>query len=388
MKWTISIDERLDEQHVASFEPIVNVSRPCSPIESETHSQVCVRTGARLHFGLLSNRPQSGREFGGIGLMVDQPGWTIRMRAGVADAQAPNAIRLSKSVDALNPESVARVQSFAARYLSDASARDEASQQQVASARIKRNAERTPLEIDIATAIPGHQGLGSGTQLGLAIAKGLAVLEGRDASSDELARRIGRGRRSAVGIWGFDFGGLLVDGGKRPADDIGVMVARFDVPAEWRFVLVSPRTQQGLSGAAELAAFSQLPPMGDALTQRLSQIILTSVLPALRQRAFDEFSAALFEYGRLVGEYFAPAQGGIFAAAMMPFLGRTLSNQGHAQPVQTSWGPTCAIPCHSDTEASEVLALVRQEVRDADLQTQVVRALNAGASVSCEILDQ
>ncbi len=33
-----------------------------------------IRTPSRLHFGLLGWGPQAGRQFGGVGLMIDSPG--------------------------------------------------------------------------------------------------------------------------------------------------------------------------------------------------------------------------------------------------------------------------------------------------------------------------
>ena len=72
--------------------------------------------------------------------------------------------------------------------------------------------ERAPAE---------HTGLGVGTQLGLAIAKALAVASGEpELPSAELAMRVGRGERSAIGVHGFDRGGLLVDAGKLPGEAV------------------------------------------------------------------------------------------------------------------------------------------------------------------------
>ncbi len=331
---------------------------------STTHSpqRVSISTGARLHFGLLANRPESGREFGGIGLMISEPNF----RLSVARSDGSDRFDISIENAGVLWEAARRAGRFLEGYRERCA-----------------DAPRA-VQIEIESAIPGHQGLGSGTQLGLAIAKALALLTGTDASAPELARRVGRGKRSAIGIWGFDHGGFLVDGGKLPSDDIGVLVGRFDVPQEWRFVLVSPLAQAGLSGAEELAAFKTLSPMSESITQRLCQLVLTNVLPALREAAFEGFAASLFEYGRVVGEYFAPAQGGIFAAPLMSRLSEALHQLGHARPVQTSWGPTCAIPCRSLDEAAVVQAAIVREVAAAVVETRIVTAMPHGATVQSE----
>src|SRR5580765_7782762 len=69
-----------------------------------------------------------------------------------------------------------------------------------------------------------------------------------DLTHIELARRAGRGRRSAIGLHGFHEGGLLVEAGKRAPEEISPLVARVDFPDEWRFVLVRPRRATGVSG--------------------------------------------------------------------------------------------------------------------------------------------
>ena len=56
----------------------------------------------------------------------------------------------------------------------------------------------------------------------------------------EIARRVGRGERSAVGVHGFDRGELVVEGGKRPGEDVSPVLARLELPTAWRVVLFTP----------------------------------------------------------------------------------------------------------------------------------------------------
>ena len=173
----------------------------------------------------------------------------------------------------------------------------------------------------------------------------------------------------------------MVDGGKRSGDGIGELVARLDIPADWRFLLVTPAAVVGLSGADEIAAFGSLPVMSEATTGRLCQMVLMNLLPALAQGNFDEFASALFEYGRLVGEYFEPIQGGVFASEQVSELAERLSDLGLPLPVQTSWGPTCAIPCRSNDEAQTLAHQIAALPRMESLQQQIVAPLNQPASV-------
>ena len=67
-------------------------------------------------------------------------------------------------------------------------------------------------------------------------------------SPQELALSVGRGLRSAVGTYGFVFGGLIVEQGKLPDEPISPLDCRIDLPEAWRFVLVRPLGLTGIAG--------------------------------------------------------------------------------------------------------------------------------------------
>ncbi len=70
------------------------------------------------------------------------------------------------------------------------------------------------VHINVKEAIPPHIGLGSGTQLSLAIAVALAKVFKVQASTQELTVAMNRARRTGVGTAIFEKGGFVVDGGK------------------------------------------------------------------------------------------------------------------------------------------------------------------------------
>ena len=74
-----------------------------------------------------------------------------------------------------------------------------------------------------------------------------------------------------------------------------------------------PRDAAGISGTDESSGFARLPPMPLATTDRLCRLALTEIVPATIERNYAAASRAIGEFGRLVGEYFAPVQGGVFA---------------------------------------------------------------------------
>src|SRR5688500_1662549 len=107
---------------------------------------VFVETPARLHFGTLDIRGDLGRKFGGLGMAIAHPYVRLEVAAGPPDAL----------VTAQGPDAE-RAIAFAQRYLSSHNRNDGA-------------------RITIYQTIPAHVGLGSTTQLGLAIARALAEL--------------------------------------------------------------------------------------------------------------------------------------------------------------------------------------------------------------------
>jgi beta-ribofuranosylaminobenzene 5'-phosphate synthase len=330
-----------------------------------TARRVTVSTGSRLHFGLLTHRPESGREFGGVGLMIDSPGWTVDVSARDASPDTmTDRITVSDSAASACPETEDRVASFVGRF------------------RQTQAASVPSLDITVSQAIPSHRGLGSGTQLALATARAINVcLDHEHVSAAELAEATGRGLRSAVGTWGFELGGLIVDGGKLGSDSVGSLAARLEFPADWRFLLISPDRFSGLSGDDEVTAFRDLPGMPQSTTDALCRLNIMEILPAVQDRDFERVSAALEEYGQRAGEYFAPAQGGVFIDPRMENFGRLLAESGIEGFAQTSWGPTCAALCRDDEMARQAIELIQPSAEASHYQFAIARPLNRGATV-------
>ena len=111
---------------------------------------------------------------------------------------------------------------------------------------------RGGVEVEVREAIPPHVGLGSGTKLGLAIARGVAELAGVSAGPEAAGgRQRPRGalQRRALDVRGARAGGR---GRRAPRTAaISPLVARHPMPERWRCVLALPVGDEGLSGDAE-----------------------------------------------------------------------------------------------------------------------------------------
>jgi len=235
--------------------------------------------------------------------------------------------------------------------------------------------------IELHNTIPAHIGLGSGTQLGMAVAQALALLAGEGGTSPEqLALRVLRGKRSAIGIHGFHAGGFLVEAGKKAQATVGTLVSRLEFPEAWRFILIRPRAVEGLSGDAEIHAFAELGAMPTETTGTLARLLLTELQPAIIEADFSACSEALYEFGRTVGEYFAPAQQGIYADVRMAALVEHLRQRGISGVGQTSWGPTLFVLMHDESAAK---ALINDLATSTwgDCEFSIAAPLNTGAVI-------
>ncbi|MBX7166338.1 MAG: beta-ribofuranosylaminobenzene 5'-phosphate synthase [Pirellulales bacterium] len=306
--------------------------------------QVEVRAPARLHFGMFGFGAGMHRQFGGIGVMLDGP--HVRLRA------QPAARLEVVGEDAQRAAEAARRWSTAA-------------------------GEEPRCRVEVIEALPAHQGLGSGTQLALAVAAALDAFEGRSRRpAIELARIVERGRRSAVGVHGFDLGGLIVEAGKAPGETIAPLVEHATLPADWRIALILPHTSPGLSGEPERAAFADLPPVPAATTAELWHIANEELLPAVHTGDFACFATSVYRFGYLAGECFAKAQGGPYAGPVVAGLIERIRAAGFTGVGQSSWGPGVFVWL-PDASAERAL----REALPAPVQLRLTRPAPCGAAV-------
>jgi beta-RFAP synthase len=296
---------------------------------------VFVEAPARLHFGVLDLAGRLGRHFGGLGAAIPCPSLLLEAKP-------------SPQLAASGPDRT-RALEFARKFLAFHGLPEAGS-------------------LIIHRAIPSHAGLGSGTQLGLAVARALAELHGIESSVLELAAAVARGKRSAIGTWAFALGGFIVEGGRRVgSEEIAPLLARYEVPRSWRCVVAVPQGPPGLSGEAESSAFARLAPPPDGEIERVSHLVLMQLLPALVEGDLPSFGDALSAVQRITGSWFAGQQGGIFAPGPTQQLVASMAEWGAVGVGQSSWGPAAYGLVPSDEDASALAQQVRSRLGDQGL---------------------
>lgn len=313
--------------------------------DPETDS-VRIAAPARLHFGFLDLHGGLGRRFGSVGLAIDSPAVVLTARpAETLQVEGPEAERVRRYVEA------------AAGYLNVG----------------------TGVAIRVERAIPAHAGFGSGTQLALAVAASLARLAGRPFSPEAFSNALDRGNRSGVGLRAFTEGGLIVDGGRGADSSPPPVIARLPFPEAWRLVLILDTSMAGVHGTREVAAFRELPRFPEAQAAEICRIVLMQVLPACVTEDADAFGAGITRMQDLVGDHFAPHQGGRYASAAVAGVLDEAARRGVAGYGQSSWGPTGFILARS---ADEARGLVDVLDRGGSLTFLIARGRNTGATIA------
>lgn len=309
-----------------------------------------VSAPARLHLGFLDLNGGLGRRYGSIGLALDAPSTDVSVaRAEATSVTGPEQERVLTVVERCR----------AALGLAGA------------------------YRVEVTRAIPAHAGLGSGTQLALAIGLALMRLEGLSLTPQQIGDLAGRGARSAIGMAAFEGGGFIVDGGRGVLDQPPPVLIQTPFPDAWRVILVLDTRAQGAHGDRESQAFAALPAFPDVLADRLCRLVLMQLVPGLMEADVGAFGAALTEIQSIVGGHFAAAQGG--SPWTSPAVGELLKRAatlGATGIGQTSWGPTGFGFVPSTDVADRLYHSLVEDAKARGLEIAIVRGRNAGATIA------
>lgn len=319
-----------------------------------------VTTAARLHFGFLNLSLSRERLYGSLGVALSDPKTVVRVRrADVIDApDEETATYAQRAVEILDVPGAS---------------------------------------VEVDAAIPRHVGLGSGTQLALAVYVGVAGAYGVAPAVREAAPALDRGGRSGVGVATFESGGFVVDAG-HPAERFttdrpprgqwsvpGVLV-RHAVPPDWRFVVAIPDVSPGQSGDEEDESMRAVVEAADPdVADAIDALVLNRLLPAIVEGDRETFGRSVAELGRLNGVWYAREQGGLYR----PPIGAVVEALSAAPAVtgagQSSWGPSVYAVTdreHADAAAGAAGDALSSAGLDGDVM--VVEPRNAGAQTASE----
>ena len=312
--------------------------------------KVYVKTPARLHLGLIDLNGDLGRIFGGLGVGIDHPNVIVEAeKSGILSIEGKETQLVSEMVNRF----------FTAYNLPP------------------------KVHITVKEAIPAHIGLGSGTQLSLAVSVALARLLNVQASIQQLTVVMNRARRTGVGTAIFEKGGFVVDGGKSTSLNAPFppLIYRQPFPSEWQFVVAIPNLIEGLSNSQENHAFDRLSKMPAEDVGKICRLTMIKLLPALAEVDIKNFGEALTRIQEIIGGYFAQVQGGKFTRADVADCIEFMKESGAYGVGQSSWGPALYGVIKKE-EAKQALKKVKAYLnKGVGGQAFIVKANNKGATI-------
>ncbi len=318
---------------------------------------VTVKAPARLHLGFMDMNGGLGRNFGGLGLTL--AGLSTHLTVKASDDVTAN--------DPNNSSSAERAIKYAKLLLEE-------------------YAPDRGVHIELHEAIPSHAGLGSGTQLGLAVCSAISHLFDLDIDVTTIAKLTARGARSGIGVGAFQQGGFIVDGGRGGKTVIPPVICRMEFPEAWRLILIFDNNKVGLNGSHEKLAFKKLPPMDPGVSGNLCRTVLMRILPALVESNIQDFGKGVTNVQERVGDYFANYQGGRYSSNLVADALTWMDDQGVAGVGQSSWGPTGFALVENELEANRLVKKAVKVSSNTDLSFMICQALNTGATI--EISDK
>ncbi|WP_227374349.1 beta-ribofuranosylaminobenzene 5'-phosphate synthase family protein [Haladaptatus halobius] len=316
-----------------------------------------VTVGARLHFGFQNLSLAHERLYGGLGVALESPTVSV-------EARTAHEVRCDDS----------RADRYARRAtdLLGVSGTD----------------------VRVHETLPGHVGLGSGTQLALAVLAAVARAHDRPANVRGNAPALDRGGRSGVGVSTFEAGGFVVDAGHpterfttaRPDRGewlVPPVAARHDVPDDWRFVVALPDAEPGRSGDNEDASMRAVVERADpAIADEVSATLLRRVLPAIAGDDPETFGNAVAEIGRLNGAWYADEQGGVYRPPVGELVTAMEASPSVFGAGQSSWGPAVyGVTTRRRTDAAVEAAETAFDTAGVGGDVRVARPRNRGANV-------
>ncbi|MCU4924639.1 GHMP kinase [Halobacteria archaeon AArc-dxtr1] len=250
------------------------------------------------------------------------------------------------------------------------------------------------VRVDVEARFPRHVGLGSGTQLALSVLAATAATYDLEPRVRERAPAMGRGGRSGVGVATFEAGGFVVDAGHPtgrfttdpPAEGdwtVPPVVARHELPTDWRFVVTIPAADPGRSGDGEDESIRSVVERADpGVADEIARIVTGQLLPAATEGDLEPFGDAVAAIGRKNGAWYADAQGGVYRPPAGELVATLETSPVLTGVGQSSWGPVVyGVTDERHAEEAREAARLALEERGLEGEVFVAEPSRAGARI-------
>jgi len=333
--------------------------------------RIRVTTPCRIHLSLIDENGYTGRVDGGIGLMLDRPNVVFEATNSAKEFKIEANRYYRESIEVIN-EKASKV--FKAYKI-----------------------DNKNFHFILKQYYPSHVGLGSKTQLSLAIATAIAKLKNLNVPHRTLTKIVERGGTSGIGWRGFETGGFILDGGHdfgkgeeketflpssaANSADPALTILRYNIPENWRFVLAIPNVKKGAYGDEEVSIFQSQTPIPREEVNEVSHQILMKIIPGILKDNLTCFGEGLKKI-QSIGFKQREIQ---LQDDVVKNLLRFMEEYGVKAYGMSSFGPSVIGITESNTKAKNLLKAVKQKLKGVGGHFYISKANNTGAKF--KILD-
>lgn len=326
-----------------------------------------IETPSRLHVTLIDLNGKYGRIDGGVGITTENPRLVLEARDGYDDIR----------IEFANPDSELLTEETKNDY-----------QSKILSATGKIN-EFLNIEgryhFKLKEMFPSHSGLGSGTQLSLAVAKLILQMNDQDLTAPEIGEIVGRGGTSGIGVASFDQGGFIVDAGHRKTDKKSFLpssaskaspppiLARYDFPEDWNIIMVIPNVQRKVFGEGEVDIFQKYCPIPLEDVRELIHVLFMQMMPAVIEKDLDQFGQSIDLVQNMGFKKVELSLQNPFIKDLM----NNLKSSGAAGVGMSSFGPT--VYAVTDTNSKKIYRTALNKMKDREGEIFRTKSQNSGA---------
>jgi beta-ribofuranosylaminobenzene 5'-phosphate synthase len=325
-----------------------------------------IKTPSRLHLTLIDLNGSLGRIDGGVGIAIQKPRLILQVEPQDKDIEIFfEDQRLSEKI--MN-EYTEKIENSAKKMLEFLKI-------------------HSGFKFLVKKTYPAHSGLGSGTQISLAVGKIILNLNDMDMTAHEIAKIVGRGGTSGIGVRAFDHGGFIIDGGHRinekpdflPSSvscaSPAPLITRYDFPEDWDIILAIPNVPAGASGPKEVNIFQKYCPIPLKEVQKLSHVLLMKMMPAVVE-------ADIGSFGDSVNQIQTIGFKKVELELQNPLINTLIVNMrsaGAAGVGMSSFGPT--VYAITDTNSKEIFQSAQNIMKEVGGEVFITKAQNSGAII-------
>lgn len=329
--------------------------------------KVRITTPCRIHLSLIDENGYTGRVDGGIGLMLDQPNVVFEASNSADEFQIECNHYYRESIEVINEKASKIFKLF--------------------------HINNKNFHFNLLKYFPSHVGLGSKTQLSLAIGTAISILKNMEIPVEEITKMVERGGTSGIGWRGFETGGFILDAGHEfgtgkekesflPSSasttaNPALTIIRYPIPENWRFVLVIPNVKPGANGEEEVEIFKKYTPIPIEEVNEVSHQILMKIIPGILKNNLAYFGEGL---KRIQSIGFKKIEIEMQLDVVKGLL-KFFEDNGVKAYAMSSFGPSVVGIVESDSEAEKLRDAVQEYLKPDGEHLYICKPNNSGAKI-------